>query len=835
MMVNQSEAVKVVVRCRPMNEREKGMHSKIVVFMDSGLCQCSILNPNDASAPPKSFSFDGVYYTESATDSIYNEITYPLVEGVLEGYNATVFAYGQTGCGKSFTMQGISDSVPNKGIIPRAFEHVFESIETSDNLKYLVHASYLEIYNEEIRDLLGKDCKKKLDLKENPDRGVHVADLSQHPVHNVEECEALMEKGWRNRSVGATLMNADSSRSHSIFTINIEMMAADQHIRKGKLNLVDLAGSERQAKTGATGDRLKEATKINLSLSALGNVISALVDGKSKHIPYRDSKLTRLLQDSLGGNTKTLMVACVSPADNNYDETLSTLRYANRAKNIKNKPRINQDPKDALLSQYQEEIRQLREMLEKQQSMGIPDMLTESPLNFQSNSSVDLEVEKDKIRQEYEQQLQSLRQSYEAEKQGHARLQADVENLREQYQKEMNKIQEETTQPQQNGNHLAVPGMMSRRPSGVISPGTMQNGDNANLSPEQQEALARLQEIEENMVGGERAHDKELKEKLLKKKKAAERRSKLSEAINKSDDDDSLLIKAYDNIQEELRAKTDALKKSKQKIRSLEREISDLYSEFQNDRTDYLETIRRQDQQLKLLQGILDKIQPTIRKDCNYSNIDGIKAEAIWSDETQRWKLPELSVLKTKLPPAGIAIMATNNLRNATNNANRVPSRTAPASLSIDSDDPEDHKTESILIKKFETNDQDDFAENYFKPKRATELLIKAQQDANRVISKWKDLAQKVHSSNGNIYSSWNNNHVNGYNNKIQPNHHSWGPSPSFSPVQNGWGSAGSTMNGFLSSPEMGSMRRPAKLEALPIEATTKSLKKLKPLNSNEL
>ena len=199
------------------------------------------------------------------------------------------------------------------------------------------------------------------------------ADISLHPVHNTAECEALMERGWKNRSTGATLMNADSSRSHSIFTINVEMMqtsGSDGHIRKGKLNLVDLAGSERQSKTQATGDRLREANKINLSLSALGNVISALVDGKSKHIPYRDSKLTRLLQDSLGGNTKTMMVACLSPADNNYDETVSTLRYANRAKNIKNKPKINEDPKDAMLREYQEEIQKLKAMLESQPQDG---------------------------------------------------------------------------------------------------------------------------------------------------------------------------------------------------------------------------------------------------------------------------------------------------------------------------------------------------------------------------------------------------------------------------------------------------------------------------------
>lgn len=172
-------------------------------------------------------------------------------------------------------------------------------------------------------------------------------------------------------------MNADSSRSHSIFTINVEMCEKDQndgeeHYRLGKLNLVDLAGSERQSKTGAAGDRLKEATKINLSLSALGNVISALVDGKSKHVPYRDSKLTRLLQDSLGGNTKTLMIAAISPAGDNYDETLSTLRYANRAKNIKNKPKINEDPKDAMLRELQDEIKRLKDQLAGKVSVPMP-------------------------------------------------------------------------------------------------------------------------------------------------------------------------------------------------------------------------------------------------------------------------------------------------------------------------------------------------------------------------------------------------------------------------------------------------------------------------------
>lgn len=192
-------------------------------------------------------------------------------------------------------------------------------------------------------------------------------------VKSVPEIEKIMNAGMKHRKVGETAMNDKSSRSHSIFTIYIERSAiinGAQKIRAGKLNLVDLAGSERQSKTHAEGDRLKEAQKINLSLSALGNVISALVDGKSTHIPYRDSKLTRLLQDSLGGNTKTVMIAAVSPADYNYDETLSTLRYASRAKSIKNKPKINEDPKDALLREYENEIKQLKQALLELQKGG---------------------------------------------------------------------------------------------------------------------------------------------------------------------------------------------------------------------------------------------------------------------------------------------------------------------------------------------------------------------------------------------------------------------------------------------------------------------------------
>lgn len=215
--------------------------------------------------------------------------------------------------------------------------------------------------------MLSKTVTQRLDIKEDPNKGMFIKDLNIITVRTTQDMDKYMALGTQNRSVGETAMNKESSRSHCIFTVYIECSVTDAKgnakITAGKLNLVDLAGSERQTKTQATGDRLKEATKINLSLSALGNVISALVDGKTQHIPYRDSKLTRLLQDSLGGNTKTIMITAVSPSDFNYDETLSSLRYASRAKQIKNQPKINQDPKDALLKEQAEEIQKLRQLL----------------------------------------------------------------------------------------------------------------------------------------------------------------------------------------------------------------------------------------------------------------------------------------------------------------------------------------------------------------------------------------------------------------------------------------------------------------------------------------
>lgn len=365
-----SEAVRVVVRCRPFSRKEEITECENILEIDDKLGQIIIRNPKaPPDEPMKVFTFDSVYGWSSNQSDVYDDAVRPLVESVLQGFNGTIFAYGQTGTGKTYTMQGVSNDPDRRGVIPSSFEHIFTHISRTKNQKYLVRSSYLEIYQEEIRDLLCKDNNKKLELKESPDFGVYVKDLSSVVTKNATEIEHVMSIGNQSRSVGFTNMNERSSRSHAIFVITVECSEVgpdgEDHIRVGKLNMVDLAGSERQSKTGAKGKRLKEAAKINLSLSALGNVISALVDGKSTHVPYRDSKLTRLLQDSLGGNAKTVMIATVGPSHKNHNESLATLRYACRAKNIKNKPRINEDPKDALLREFQEEIARLKAQLEE--------------------------------------------------------------------------------------------------------------------------------------------------------------------------------------------------------------------------------------------------------------------------------------------------------------------------------------------------------------------------------------------------------------------------------------------------------------------------------------
>ncbi|CAK9301838.1 unnamed protein product [Gordionus sp. m RMFG-2023] len=386
------ENVKVVVRCRPLTEREKIEKFNEVLELNEDNGSITIKSNNDI----KTFTFDKIFGPSSEQEVIYNMVASPLVESVIEGYNGTILAYGQTGTGKTYTMEGYNS---NFGIIPNSFSHIFDYIYNSGvNKNFLVRVSYLEIYNEEVRDLLNKD-DKKLEVVERPEIGVYVKNLLSFPVNSAEEMRKLMNLGNKIRAVGATNMNEHSSRSHAIFTVTIEcsnssnllpnvnntnpeisldsqLIASSNHVRMGKLHLVDLAGSERLAKSKAHlfggNQRLKEASKINFSLSCLGNVVSALSGASIQHVPYRNSKLTHILKDSLGGNAKTVMIANIGPADYNYEETLSTLRYANRVKSIKNKAVINEDPKDAMLRKYQKDIEELKRMLENTNEDDLP-------------------------------------------------------------------------------------------------------------------------------------------------------------------------------------------------------------------------------------------------------------------------------------------------------------------------------------------------------------------------------------------------------------------------------------------------------------------------------
>ncbi|EAS01503.2 kinesin motor catalytic domain protein (macronuclear) [Tetrahymena thermophila SB210] len=331
------------------------------------------------------FSFDNVYDQDSTQEEVYENTAKQSVMNVLQGFNATIMAYGQTGTGKTFTMEGFkyNSMDPQRGIIPRSIEEIFKYIENCSNesTQFMVRASYLQIYNEVISDLIRTD-RNNLLIREDKKRGVFVDGLSEWAVRNPTEIFSLIQRGAQFRRTAATKMNDVSSRSHAVFIIIVEQMTfngdeasqASKQIRVGKLNLVDLAGSERVRVTGATGKRLEECKKINQSLSCLGNVISALTDSKSpkSHIPYRDSKLTRLLEDSLGGNCKTTMMAMISPALEAFSESLSSLKFANRAKNIKNQPIVNEDvDQRALLRKYEIELKKLKQELEERNKMLI--------------------------------------------------------------------------------------------------------------------------------------------------------------------------------------------------------------------------------------------------------------------------------------------------------------------------------------------------------------------------------------------------------------------------------------------------------------------------------
>ncbi|XP_063292253.1 kinesin-like protein KIF1B isoform X9 [Pelobates fuscus] len=404
-------SVKVAVRVRPFNSRELAKESKCIIQMQGN--STSILNPKNPKEPAKSFSFDYSYWSHTSPDDpcfasqnrVYNDIGKEMLEHAFEGYNVCIFAYGQTGAGKSYTMMGKQEET-QAGIIPQLCEDLFEKINDNhnDEVSFSVEVSYMEIYCERVRDLLNPKNKGNLRVREHPLLGPYVEDLSKLAVTSYTDIADLMDAGNKARTVAATNMNETSSRSHAVFTIVFTQKRLDVETnlsteKVSKISLVDLAGSERADSTGAKGTRLKEGANINKSLTTLGKVISALAEvskkkKKTDFIPYRDSVLTWLLRENLGGNSRTAMVAALSPADINYDETLSTLRYADRAKQIKCNAIINEDPNAKLVRELKDEVTRLKELLRAQGLGDIIDTsmssLASSPSSCSLNSQVGL-------------------------------------------------------------------------------------------------------------------------------------------------------------------------------------------------------------------------------------------------------------------------------------------------------------------------------------------------------------------------------------------------------------------------------------------------------------
>ncbi|NP_001138546.1 kinesin family member 13B L homeolog [Xenopus laevis] len=427
--------VKVAVRIRPMNRREQDLRTKCVVDVENNQIVLypsnSSLSKGDARSQPKVFAYDHCFWSMDESvkekfagqDVVFQCLGENILQNAFEGYNACIFAYGQTGSGKSYTMMGTADQ---PGLIPRLCSTLFERTQKAENeeLSFKVEVSFMEIYNEKVRDLLDpKGSRQSLKVREHKVLGPYVDGLSKLAVASYKDIESLMSEGNKSRTVAATNMNEESSRSHAVFNIILTHTLSD--VKSGtsgekvsKLSLVDLAGSERATKTGAAGERLKEGSNINKSLTTLGLVISALADqgaakNKNKFVPYRDSVLTWLLKDSLGGNSKTAMVATVSPAADNYDETLSTLRYADRAKNIVNHAVVNEDPNARIIRELREEVEKLRVQLTQAESMKAPELkerLQESEKLIQEMTVTWEEKLRmtEEIAQERQKQLESL-------------------------------------------------------------------------------------------------------------------------------------------------------------------------------------------------------------------------------------------------------------------------------------------------------------------------------------------------------------------------------------------------------------------------------------------
>ena len=581
-MSKHSERIKVSVRCRPMNQKEKNEGFQSCVEVDS---ERGEVNVHLANMPKRTFWYDKAYGVDSTQDQVFQETAMPIVESVVQGYNGTIFAYGQTGTGKTFTMEGDFETEINKGIIPRSFDLMFNIIKTTYNTNFLIQCSYLELYNEEVRDLLAKNHQQKLDIREDPETGFYVQDLSHWVVKAPNDMIELMLRGRELKVIKGHNMNERSSRSHCIFTIIVENSTKDEtgdHIKKGKLNLVDLAGSERTSKikdvNGAEGLQA-ETIHINLSLTALGKVIHALASNKKQHIPYRDSKLTKLLMDSLGGNSKTVMIANIGPADYNIEETLTTLRYADRAKNIKNAPKVNEDPKDAMIKKYKEELERLKEALAKANGgieMSINEFVSDNVINMDTRERIkeiqnQFIMEKERIQNEADEKKKKLEADKKMAEEDKIKL---IEQLKKQEEEQNKKVEEK------------------------------------------KKIMDKLQKLEEKFLLGEKTKEQAKKNELIlneekKELKAKEKRQKeLQDKIKREEEKARELEANFKNQDDEIDKKTKLFNRLKEDLKKVEIEGEEIRKEYEISQNEFHSEMEKINKKISFSEEIIKNIVP---------------------------------------------------------------------------------------------------------------------------------------------------------------------------------------------------------------------------------
>ena len=581
-MSKHSERIKVSVRCRPMSQKEKNEGYQNCVEVDSDRGE---VNVHLANTPKRTFWYDKAYGMDSTQEQVFQETAMPIVESVVQGYNGTIFAYGQTGTGKTYTMEGDFETDLNKGIIPRSFDLMFNLINATYNTNFLIQCSYLELYNEEVRDLLSKSHQQKLDIREDPETGFYVQDLSHWIVKAPKDMTELMLRGRELKVIKGHNMNERSSRSHCIFTIIVENSTKDEtgdHIKKGKLNLVDLAGSERTSKikdvNGAEGLQA-ETIHINLSLTALGKVIHALASNKKQHIPYRDSKLTKLLMDSLGGNSKTVMIANIGPADYNIEETLTTLRYADRAKNIKNVPKVNEDPKDAMIKKYKEELERLKEALAKANGgieMSVNQFVSDDAINIDSRKRIEeiqqqLIEEKERIQKETNATMKKLEDDKKMDEEAKINL---MKKLKEQEEEQNKKVEAK------------------------------------------KKIMDKLQKLEEKFLLGEKTKEQAKKnEQILneekKELKAKEKRQKeLQDKIKREEEKARELEANFKNQDDEIEKKTKLFNRLKEDLKKVEIEGEEIRKEYEISQNEFHNEMEKINKKISFSEEIIKNIVP---------------------------------------------------------------------------------------------------------------------------------------------------------------------------------------------------------------------------------